>query len=285
MAPFFTIITSTYNAASTLPRLLDSLTFQTCKEFNWIVQDGASTDDTMRIVERYRDRLPEILADSGKDSGIYDAWNTALNRWRDKLGEWVLFLGADDMLADKHVLNQARNLLQDCSEKIIFGVGELIFFDPDLGFAEHSPQQYSAINFERRFFGMPFQHPALFNKKSIFKQRNFDISFKIAGDYDFILRTWKSPEQVYPLNITVTKMAIGGISSSSQTKKKCQSEKCRAIKKNLPFDWKHGLRYVVILADAYFFNIKMELKNKFYLSEGGKAFWGKLQKLRRYIIK
>ena len=93
MPPFFTIITSTYNAAATLPRLLDSLASQTCRDFNWIVQDGASSDATIQIVEQYRDRLPEVLADSGKDSGIYDAWNKAIDRWQDKMGEWVLFFG------------------------------------------------------------------------------------------------------------------------------------------------------------------------------------------------
>ena len=73
--PCFTIITSTWNAAATLPRLLDSLAAQTCRDFNWIVQDGASSDATLDIVERYRDRLPEILTAGGRDNGIYDAWN------------------------------------------------------------------------------------------------------------------------------------------------------------------------------------------------------------------
>ena len=81
MPPFFSIITSTYNAEETLPPLLESLASQTCRDFNWIVQDGSSSDATMQLVEGYRDRLPEIFADSRKDCGIYDAWNKALDRW------------------------------------------------------------------------------------------------------------------------------------------------------------------------------------------------------------
>ena len=104
MPPFFTIITSTYNASATLPRLLDSLASQTCRDFNWIVQDGASSDATMQIVEQYHDRLPEILADSGRDKGIYDAWNKALDHWKDNLGEWIIFLGADDTLYECRTL-------------------------------------------------------------------------------------------------------------------------------------------------------------------------------------
>lgn len=112
MPPFFTIITSTYNAATTLPRLLNSLASQTCRDFNWIVQDGASSDTTMQIVEQYRDCLPEILADSSKDSGIYDAWNKAIDCWQDKIGEWILFLGADDTLL-------SHDTLATVKEKII----------------------------------------------------------------------------------------------------------------------------------------------------------------------
>ena len=55
--PTFTIITATYNAASTLPRLLQSLATQTCRDFTWVCQDGASTDNTLAIVAERKDRF------------------------------------------------------------------------------------------------------------------------------------------------------------------------------------------------------------------------------------
>lgn len=57
-APFFSIVTATYNAEKTLPRLLNSLAAQTCRDFSWIMQDGASKDTTLAVAERYRSRLP-----------------------------------------------------------------------------------------------------------------------------------------------------------------------------------------------------------------------------------
>ena len=129
MSPFFTIITSTYNAAATLPRLLDSLASQTCRDFNWIVQDGASSDNTMQIVEQYRDHLPEILANSDKDSGIYDAWNKAIDRWQDNMGEWVLFLGADDRLVSEDILAKVQEQISNLPEDIIFAAGDMIYLD------------------------------------------------------------------------------------------------------------------------------------------------------------
>ena len=85
--PLFTIITAAYNAAATLPRLLDSLAGQTCRDFELIIQDGASKDDTVAMAESYRHKLPALSLASEPDTGIYDAWNKALSRVR---GEWVL---------------------------------------------------------------------------------------------------------------------------------------------------------------------------------------------------
>ena len=61
MPPFFTIITATYNAAATLPRLLESLAAQTCRDFVWVAQDGASNDDTLAVIEQWRERLDLVL--------------------------------------------------------------------------------------------------------------------------------------------------------------------------------------------------------------------------------
>ena len=90
MSYAITIITATYNATATLPRLLESLATQTCQDFELIIQDGASKDDTVAVAESYRHRLPALSLASEPDTGIYDAWNKALSRVR---GEWVLVFG------------------------------------------------------------------------------------------------------------------------------------------------------------------------------------------------
>ncbi len=212
MPPFFTIITSTYNAAATLPRLLDSLASQTCRDFNWIVQDGASSDATMQIVEQYRDRLPEILADSSKDSGIYDAWNKAVDRWQGRIGEWVLFLGADDALYEQHTLEYCKDKLQYKPADTIFGVGDILIVDYN-----SKTEKFIAVDTERafsqRYRETPLPHSSLFQKSSLFLTYRFKTKYKIAGDYDFMLENWCTPSQASALHICVTRMAAGGISS------------------------------------------------------------------------
>lgn len=282
--PCFTIITSTWNAAATLPRLLDSLAAQTCHDFNWIVQDGASSDATLDIVERYRDRLPEILTASGRDNGIYDAWNKAIDRWQNKLGEWVLFLGADDALAGPAVLAAVKEHLTGCPETVLYATGRMTLMDYAQGTSH--PADYPADcaeRFRQRFYGMPLAHPATFHRRSMLLQNRFDTSFRIAGDYDLVLRTWTSPQQLQPLPLHVTVMALGGISSSTETRQACAREKRRAICKNLPFDKKAPCRYFVLLADAYAFPAKIALKNALQRFSAGKHLWKLLHKLHKRL--
>ena len=134
--PTFTIITSTYNAASPLPRLLDSLVSQTCQDFNWIVQDGASSDNTMEIIEFYRNRLPAVYSWSENDTGIYDAWNKAINHYRDKLGKWVLFLGADDYLRSSNALEKISSELCGLPNTLRFFAASLDIVTSDGKFIE-----------------------------------------------------------------------------------------------------------------------------------------------------
>lgn len=92
-APRFTIVTSTFNAATSLPVTARSLACQTCRDFEWLVMDGASPDGTAEVARGFGDMVTRLVSEP--DSGIYDAWNKALPLVR---GQWVLFLGAGDTL-------------------------------------------------------------------------------------------------------------------------------------------------------------------------------------------
>lgn len=277
MPPFFTIITSTYNAADTLPHLLDSLASQTCRDFNWIVQDGASSDATMQIVEQYRSRLPEILADSSKDSGIYDAWNKAIDRWQDKMGEWVLFLGADDLLADVDILNRVKNKIKHISDKIIFCAGDIIMFNQD-NIQSQIILTTASDSFKRKNYKIPFPHSSLFTKKSCLLEHKFDISFKIRGDYDFILKTLNNKDQIHILHIIVTKMAVGGISSQEHMRKRHTIESLKIFTKIKSFQ---GIIWSI---DNYIYQYKLKIKNKLLQNRLGESIWVILQQIRKKLL-
>ena len=281
--PFFTIITSTRNASTTLPRLLESLAAQTCRDFNWIIQDGASSDATMDIVEQYNCRIPEILADSCRDNGIYDAWNKAIEHWQNKIGKWVLFLGADDELAGIDVLDQAKSFLVCCKESILYAEGSICFIDYSNNTSQtiHHTSDIE-LRFRERFYGMPLFHPAVFHKGSLLHLYKFDTKFRIAGDYDFILRTWTAPQQLYVLPLLVTNMALGGISSAPQTQKISVREKLLAIRKNLLCQRAY-LFYFIIVFNTYSHPVKIAIKKFLLQFSAGKLLWKILHKLHECV--
>ena len=280
MPPFFTISTSTYNAADTLPPLLDSLASQTCRDFNWIVQDGASSDATMQIVEQYRDRLPEILADSSKDSGIYDAWNKAIDRWQDKMGEWVLFLGADDELNEAQTLEKCKSILENISTEIIFACGDALIINGDKIIRTFPANTNTGLRFLP--YNMPFCHTAMFTRCEALLT-GFDSSFKIAGDHDFFCRTWKHKNQALSLHIIVAKMAATGISSTQELT--IFKEKNKIRKRYFPaIYYKTFLLYFFYRIDMTIRKNKQTIKKFFIKSKIGILIWSKFSELHKKVF-
>ena len=211
MPPFFTIITSTYNAEKALPPLLESLASQTCHDFNWIVQDGSSSDATMQIVEQYRNHLPEILADSRKDRGIYDAWNKALDQWQARLGKWIIFMGAGDTFYHQDSLKEAMHYLEQLSDEYIYYAVpvEIVLCSGEF-LNQVAPSNNPSIDLKN---GMCLPHQGLFHRHDIFSNNRYDISYSIAGDYDFVCRTLTRNNICFGKTACI-RMSVGGVSSS-----------------------------------------------------------------------
>ncbi|MDR2819323.1 MAG: glycosyltransferase [Desulfovibrio sp.] len=230
---FFTIITATRNAAATLPRLLDSLAAQTCRDFELIIQDGASTDGTVGLAEAYRDRLPALSLDSAPDRGIYDAWNKALGRIQ---GEWVLFLGADDELAGGDTLESCRQTLSLLDEKICYAGGIVARVASDGSVASHVPFAPAAVE-KMQWRHMPFAHQGLWHRNNLFDGCTFDASLRIAGDYDLVCRTWTPENGSHVLPFVVTKMYRGGVSDSPQSILRIRWENAAVSSRYFPNVW------------------------------------------------
>lgn len=208
MHPFISIVTATYNAAEPVSRLLDSLAKQTYKNFEWILQDGASTDSTISIVNSFEGKLPSMSVGSEKDSGIYNAWNNALPRVR---GKWILFLGADDALAADDVLERTAQELEKLPESIQY-------FSCPLSLVDKTGKEVKVLTPHEDPFSvmperMPFPHCSLFHSASLFQERVFTEQFRITGDYDLLCSTVR-PDNFALGDILVTKMENGGISAT-----------------------------------------------------------------------
>ena len=95
------IIIPTFNSASVLPKALGSIVSQTFTDWEVLIMDGVSTDDTLKVAQSYDDSRIRIYSEP--DKGIYDAMNKGIKKAQ---GEWLYFLGSDDWLLNATVLNQ-----------------------------------------------------------------------------------------------------------------------------------------------------------------------------------
>ena len=176
------VITATYNLIEngreiTFRQMVASLRKQTYKNIEHIIVDGGSQDGTVAILDELA-TAGLIKYVSEPDSGIYDAMNKGVSM---ASGELITFLNSDDFLHDNQGLKNAVGLFEEGVDYTYAPVRVLN--------GGHVCKNAGRIKWLRLLRNMPFPHPGMIVRKSIFdKLGGFDISYKLVADYDFILR-------------------------------------------------------------------------------------------------
>ncbi len=181
MAPLFSIITVTYNAASTIGPTLESVAAQTCTLFEYIVIDGASTDPTVEQVKKAAIKGTRLLSEP--DKGLYDAMNKGLAMAE---GDYVIFLNAGDSFHSPDTLqNIADAALANDYPGVIYGQTDLVGSDRKRIGERHlrAPEVLSYESFKN---GMLVCHQAFVALRCI--TSSFDTSFRFSSDYDWCIR-------------------------------------------------------------------------------------------------
>jgi len=204
-----TIVTVCYNAERTIAETLESVAMQSHHDVENIVIDGASTDNTLKIVERYAGRLAHVLSEP--DHGIYDAMNKGLAR---ASGEVVGFLNADDVYASNDVLSRVVDIMERESLDALFG--DVEFFRPED--PTRTVRRYRSARFspDQIALGWMPAHPALFLRRRVYESYGlFRTDYRIAGDFEYCARIFHNNTLVYrSLPETLVRMRTGGISTS-----------------------------------------------------------------------
>jgi glycosyltransferase involved in cell wall biosynthesis len=242
--PVITVIVSVYNGVATLQQCIDSVCNQTYAHKELIVIDGGSTDGSADLIKANSGALAYWVSEP--DRGIYSAWNKGLAK---ASGDWVCFIGSDDFLWGHDVLQRlAVRLLQTPSEiNVVYGQIMLLSQSGDELFRMGAPWAQVKTRF-RQLMSLP--HPAVMHRKNLFAQHgNFDESYRIAGDYEMLLRELRSKEALFVPDIVVTGMRQGGISSNPGNNVRALNEVRAAQRKNglhTP-----GLQWRITMARAY----------------------------------
>jgi len=225
------IITATWNSVDTIGDTMRSLSSQKYSNIEHIVVDGASTDGTLEVVREIgRDGVVLI---SEKDNGIYDALNKGI---KIATGEIVGFLHSDDYYAHERVLQLVADAFSDVSVNGVYGDLEYVSQKN----SDTVVRQWLSGKYDRnkiRNGWMP-PHPTFYMRNRVYKQLGgFDTSYRIAADYESILRyLWKNSLAVEYIPEVMIKMRMGGASNQSLSNIILKTkEDMRAIKgNNLP---------------------------------------------------
>lgn len=172
-----TIVTVTYNCESVIEKTLKSVINQSFQHIEYIVVDGNSTDRTCQLINKYKNHIDLFICEP--DSGIYDAMNKGIFHAN---GEWIIFMNAGDVFHDSDVLsNVFRGMRYNKNIGVIHGDYCSIF----KGHKEyhHLVPFYKRTNLYR---GMGFSHQATFVRTKLARQMPFDLSYKLAADYNMI---------------------------------------------------------------------------------------------------
>ncbi|SMO61511.1 glycosyltransferase family 2 protein [Solitalea koreensis] len=199
----YSIITVCLNSEETIERCIRSVQCQKGQNIEHIVIDGLSSDKTLDIVKKYED----VTYLSEKDNGIYDAMNKGVNLSK---GDYVLFLNSDDELKCNY-FEECDRVLEN-SDFDFLGVGVKMISNQNV--REWIPENLSLL---KHLWRMPIPHPGFLVKRNLFlKLGGFDTQFRIAADYDFVLRLFRLTNKGAVLKKSLVNFYLGGVSNSSK---------------------------------------------------------------------
>lgn len=217
------IITVNYNNESGLKDTIESVKKQNIDNIEHIIIDGASTDNSLSILEEYSSH---ITYKSEPDKGIYQAMNKGVKLAR---GEFVLFLNSGDILYSDEVIS--KTLLSLKPDYDLY-YGDLIFKSNTHTSLRQYPEQ---LNFSF-FLKESLPHPATFIKKSLFNRIfYYTETFKIVSDWEFfIYAVCKENVRYKYLEETISVFGLDGISNNPENKKLIASERKEVLQKHFP---------------------------------------------------
>lgn len=245
------IVTVSYNAADEIEPTLRSVAAQTHSDIEYLVIDGASTDGTLDLVDRYRSRVDVLVSEP--DRGIYDAMNKALRLAK---GEAVIFMNAGDYFYSPYVVELASDLLDRAPEvDVLYGGIEVRY--PNGHVTEFMPPDAGeALDF---LICGSLPHQGTFARRSAFARSGlFDTRYRSHADYDWFLKVASDPAIVMRrAEIMVASFGLGGASSQLERGERERHEIQNALPLYQRPDW---LRKRIVAYQDTYLSLRLEVE-------------------------
>ena len=231
----FSIITVSLNSGPKLLETVLNVLKQTCRDFEIIIKDGGSTDDSLSAVKDLNSPFIKIFEE--KDSGIYDAMNEAVSH---ASGEYVLFLNAGDMFYSGDVLEKVSLLDLPESGAIVYGDTYFVAYD---SLSKAPPVITGSVCYRN----IPC-HQAIFYSRDVLTERGFDTSYKIRADFEhFAYSFFKAHRKFIYAGLPICLYEGRGFSESKANKALDKKEYKRAVRANIPAGKRFIYRATLIL--------------------------------------
>lgn len=218
------IITVNFNNENGLLNTLKSVKSQTFRDFEHIVIDGGSTDNSKVVIEEFKDFIEYWVSE--KDRGVYDAMNKGILRAK---GRYIHFLNSGDIFNSHTILGDVFG--KERSADIVYGDIDYVF--------PNERKRYHSLNGSRltmaHFFSDTIAHPAAFIRRNLFDDGMFDDKLLIVADNKFFYdRVIMKNCTVEYLPIVIVDFEANGISSSPKNWEKTNEERNKVIREILP---------------------------------------------------
>lgn len=202
--PLVSVITAVFNGHEHIAACIESVLNQDYPNIEHIILDGGSTDGTVTILRSYEGRI--AFWKSEPDKGVYDAWNKGLKLAR---GEWIAFLGADDIYLPSAISTYMDLARRNPGAQFLSSMARL---DHPTGYSPIFGGPWEWPRFAR---AMSTIHVGTMHHQSLFETfGQFDASYRIAGDYEFMLRSRDALRAAFTPAVTIV-MRAGGLSDST----------------------------------------------------------------------
>lgn len=220
------IITICYNRADTIKDCIESVLSQQYHNIEYIIVDGGSTDGTVEIIEKYRDKLDAFVSEP--DNGMYDALNKGISM---ATGNVIGILHSDDIYYCQNTLNKVMTVFKQTNTDLVYANGQYV----DKNNVDKVRRIYPAKLFNKidLHLGWVPLHTTIYVKKEVFEKYGlYKTNYQIASDYGISLR-WFTNNEIKKefLNEWVVKMRMGGKSTTSKLQKTKSAEDLQIIRK------------------------------------------------------
>jgi len=206
----YSIITINYNNKEGLRKTIESVIHQTCRDFEYIIIDGGSTDGSAEVLKEYDKDIDYWVSEP--DKGIYNAMNKGIAQAH---GEYLNFMNSGDFFYNKEILANVIPHTKDTD--ILVGKDYHYNESSQKGFASILPSRISMVT----FFKETLPHQGAFIKRTLFINTPYDETMKIAADWAFYIKKIIIENcRVKLLPIIVCQREQGGISVAQATKQK-----------------------------------------------------------------